>query len=110
MLVGMSKIELEVLLDKSQALTLLLEDEVNIHVDALLNIQCWLSNLRNIFFDRCEGLKSPGKFQVLPPLRDTEGSAMLNHRFSKPALIGWVNDLHRADLPLLHLPDLEGSE
>jgi hypothetical protein len=34
----MSEIELEVLFDKSQALTLLLEDEVNIHVDTLLNI------------------------------------------------------------------------
>ena len=110
LLIGMSEIELEVLFDKSQALTLLLEDEVNVHVDALLNIQCWLGNLRNVLFDRSEGLKSPGKFQVLPPLRDTEGSAMLNHRFSKPALIGWVNDLHRTDLPLLHLPDLEGSE
>ena len=47
----MSEIELEVLLDKSQALTLLLEDEVNVHIDALLNIQIWLSNLRNVFFD-----------------------------------------------------------
>ena len=35
---------------------------------------------------------------------------MLNHRFGKPALIGRVNYLHGADLPLLHLPDLEGSE
>ena len=54
----MSEIEFEVLLDKSQALALPLKDEVNVHVDALLNIQCWLSNLRDIFFDRCKGLKS----------------------------------------------------
>ena len=71
MLVGMSEIELEVLLKKSQALTLLLEDKVNVHVYALLNIQCWLSNLRNVFFYRTESLKSSGKFKILPPLRDT---------------------------------------
>ena len=35
---------------------------------------------------------------------------MLNDRFSKPALIGRVNDLHRVDLSLLYLPNLEGSE
>ena len=110
LLVGMSEIELEVLLDKSQALALPLEDEVNVHVDALLNIQSRLSNLRDIFFDRCEGLKSSWEFQVLPPLRDTKSGAMLNHWFGKPALIGRVNYLHGADLPLLHLPDLEGSE